>query len=298
MFKCRILKAGCFFGAYLIASLMVSCQSKGAAAEGESSSSSIPNNPEIASTPGVLRLMPIGAAGTEQARAYAEYVPPNYASKNKWPVIINLHGDGELGDGLTEEVMMPFTYYCLPGMIKNDTWDKEHRFIVLSPQFSSYEDRSAANVDGFIQYAKANYKIDTTRIYMTAVSGGGVALGSYLATYSGGEAAAVLAVACYLPPIGSSTKWKSVPTWFLMGAADSTVKPSNVLKNYNAIMADTIPPVVAPRITLYTNVGHDENAANKTYNPEGMDNEMETSFGGVELTPYSNIYDWLLGYHK
>lgn len=249
----------------------------------------------IATTPGSLKLLPNNTAGAAQTRAYAEYVPSNYSSKNDWPCIINLHGDGDLGNGSSEASMQSFTYSCLPGMISTDNWDKGHRFVVLSPQFSSYNDRTAANVNTFIQYAKANYKIDVKRIYLTAVSGGGVALGNYLATYSGGEAAAVLPVSCYVPPT-SSTKWKSVPVWFLCGAADSTVKPSNIINNYKAIMA--VPPSVLPRITLYTGVGHDGNSVNKTYSPATNDNTYETTYKGVSLVPYSNIYDWLLQYHK
>lgn len=249
----------------------------------------------IATKPGVLKLLTIGTTGVAQTRGYAEYVPSNYASEKNWPCIINLHGDGEFGDGKTEAGLMLFTYSCLTGMISVDKWDKDHRFVVLSPQFSSYDDRSATNVKTFIQYAKANYNIDVNRIYMTAVSGGGVALGNYLDTYSGGEAAAIFPVSCYVPPT-SSAKWKSVPVWFLCGAADNTVDPANILKNYNAIMA--VPPTVVPKITLYTGVGHDINSANKSYSPETMDNKFETTYGGISLVPYSNVYDWLLQYHK
>jgi len=252
----------------------------------------------IATTPGTLKLLPIGTTGTAQKRGYAEYVPPNYLTVSKWPCIINLHGDGELGDGSSETVLQPFQYSCLPGMIAQDNWDKKHRFVVLSPQFSSYDDRSALNVHEFIQYAKANYNIDVNRIYLTAVSGGGVALGNYLSKYSGGEAAAVLPVSCYLPPISSAAKWNSVPVWFMCGAADSTVKPSNVIANYKALFASDTAPTVAPRITLYTGVGHDANSANKSYSPATMDNQVETVFDSVALVPYSNVYDWLLQYHR
>jgi len=250
----------------------------------------------IATMPGTLKLLPVGITGTGQTRGYAEYVPENYSSNYNWPCIINLHGDGELGDGKTEAILQSFKYSCLSGMIFNDNWDKRHRFVVLSPQFSSYDDRSAKNVFTFIQYAKANYKIDVKRIYLTAVSGGGVALGNYLATYAGGEAAAVLPVSCYVPPISSSAKWKSVPVWFMCGAADSTVKPYNVVKNYNAIVAAS--PAVNPRITLYTGVGHDINSVNKSYSPETMDNNCESSYRGITLVPYSNVFDWLLQYHR
>lgn len=250
----------------------------------------------IATTPGFLRLLPIGSAGIPQKRAYAEYVPPRYGDNRSFPCIINLHGDGELGDGKTESALEPFNYSCLTGMIKHDTWDKEYRFVVLSPQFESYSDRSAVNVNEFIQYAKANYRIDISRIYLTAVSGGGVALGNYLTFYSGGEAAAVLPISCYVPPIASSAKWKNVPAWFLCGASDTVVGTSNVIKNYrNLVSANAAVP---PLVTLYTGVGHDANSVNKTYSPETMDNAFEIECSGVALAPYSNIYDWLLRYHR
>jgi predicted peptidase len=250
----------------------------------------------IATTPGFLALLPIGSAGIHQTRAYAEYVPPSYGNYHSFPCIINLHGDGELGDGKTESVLEPFAYSCLTGMIKQDTWDKKYRFVVLSPQFSSYSDRSAVNVNEFIQYAKANYKIDINRIYLTAVSGGGVALGNYLTHYSGGEAAAVLPVSCYVPPISSSAKWKNVPAWFLCGASDTVVGTSNVIQNYRNLVKASAP--FPPLMTLYTGVGHDANSVNKTYNPESMDNAFEAECSGVGLVPYSNIYDWLLKYHR
>jgi predicted peptidase len=252
----------------------------------------------LATTPGKLKLLPVGTTGKAQIRGYAEYVPPSYASSSKWPCIINLHGDGEFGDGSSEAVLKTFTYSCLPGMISQDNWDSQHRFVVLSPQFTSYGDRTAANVNTFIQYAKANYKIDVKRIYLTGVSGGGVALGNYLTTYSGGEAAAAIPVSCYVPPIGSAAKWKSVPVWLLCGSADTTVGPANVLKVYTTLMAAVPPPTVTPRITLYTGVGHDGNSANKSYAPASMDNTFETTYGGVDLVPYSNIYDWMLQYHR
>jgi predicted peptidase len=248
----------------------------------------------IATTPGTLKLLPPGTAGTPQTRGYAEYVPPGYSKMNKYPCIIFLHGDGELLQytGVTIDYL---TYSCLPGMVYNDTWDKKHRFIVLAPQFYDYADRSAVNVKNFIQYAKANYSIDETRIYLSAVSGGGVALGNYLNTYSGGEAAAVVPVSCYAPPTASK-KWKGVPVWFLCGAADTTVGPANLVTHYNTLIAAGA--TVTPRITLYTGVGHDANSANKSYAPELNDNKFETTYNGVALVPYSNIYDWLLQYHR
>ena len=249
----------------------------------------------IAAKPGSLQYLPIGAAGTRQKRGYVEYVPEDYLKKNAWPCIINLHGDGELGDGATVEKLKVFSYSCLPAMINQDAWDARHRFIVLSPQFASYDDRSADNVREFVRFAKANYRIDPTRIYFTSVSGGGVALARYLNTYGDEDAAAILPVSCYVSP-ASPIIWKNAPVWFLCGAADTVVGPANLVKNYTALVAAKAP--VTPRITLYTGVGHDANSVNKSYAPAKMDNKVETTYQGIALTPYSNVYDWLLLYQK
>ncbi len=248
--------------------------------------------------PGKLVSLPLGAAGTEQKRGYVEYVPPGYNTKQKWPVIIFLHGDGELDHGLTMDALSKFYGMCLVNRISANQWDAQKRFIVLAPQFSSYADRSAINVDAFIQYAKKLYSIDTTRIYLSAVSGGGVALGNYLNTYSGGEAAAVMPVACYVPPfdVKTVTKWKHVPTWLLCGSADSTVGVGNVMSVYNNLI--TAGAAVKPRVTLFTGLGHQGEVATDVYAPATNTHATEKTYNGTTLTPYGNIYDWLLTHHR
>jgi predicted peptidase len=253
-------------------------------------------NQKIATAPGTLVSLPIGTAGSAQTRGYVEYVPSKYTSASKWPLIVYLHGDGELADGNSVDALAPFYYGGLTGQIHNGDWDSSDRFIVLAPQFASYADRSAVNVHDFIQYAKANYRVDVSRIYLTAVSGGGVALGNYLYAYSGGEAAAVMPVSCYVPPIDQAKKWKNVPVWLLCGAADTTVKPDNVIKVYSNLVAAGAP--ITPRVTLYTGVGHEAKSGNLSYAPASNDNHCETTYGGVALTAYSNVYDWLLQYHR
>ena len=254
-------------------------------------------NGKVATNPDALMAVPVGAAGAVQTRGYVEYVPPNYSSKCKWPVIICLHGDGEFGDGSAKALEL-FWGMCLHHQIAVGNWDVQKRFVVLAPQFSSYDDRSADNVNAFIQYAKANYAIDTTRIYLTSVSGGGVALGNYLAKFSGGEAAAVMPVACYVPPVSQAgvTKWKHVPAWLLCGSNDTTVGVSNVMNVYKYLVAASAP--VSPRVTLFTGLGHEGGVATDVYAPETNKRPYESTYDTIKLTPYSNIYDWLLQYHR
>jgi len=264
----------------------------------DSSLSSLVGNGKVATKPDTLTALPVGTAGAVQTRGYVEYVPPGYSSKCKWPVIICLHGDGEFGDGKSAAALQPFWNMCLTYEITANNWDAQKRFIVLAPQFSSYEDRSADNVNAFIQFAKANYAIDTTRIYLTAVSGGGVALGNYLNKYSGGEAAAVLPVACYVPPVSLAgvSKWKNVPVWLLCGSADTTVGVGNVMNVDNYLVTANAP--VSPRVTLFTGFGHQWEVASDAYSPATNTHPFDATNGTVTLTPYANIYDWLLQYHR
>lgn len=263
----------------------------------DSSLSPFVGNGKVATKPDTLTALPVGTAGAKQTRGYVEYVPPGYSSKCKWPVIICLHGDGEFGNGSAEALKL-FWGMCLTYEITANNWDAQKRFIVLAPQFSSYEDRTADNVNAFIQFAKANYAIDTTRIYLTAVSGGGVALGNYLSKYSGGEAAAVLPVACYVPPVSQAgvAKWKNVPTWLLCGSKDTTVGVGNVMNVYNYLVTANAP--VTPRVTLFTGLGHEGAVATDAYAPATNTHPFESKYNTVTLTPYANIYDWLLQYHR
>jgi predicted peptidase len=251
----------------------------------------------IATTPGTLALIPAKSVLSTQTRGYAEYVPPGYKDSADWPCIVYFHGDGELGDGTSATTLALLENSGLTAMVHQDNWDTRHRFVVLAPQFSSYDDRSGSNVNDFIEYAKSVYRIDTNRIYLTAVSGGGVALGNYLVGYSGGIAAAILPVSCYVPPIASSARWSEVPAWFLLGSADSTVQPSNVVENYTVLMGSSTLKAT-PKITLYTGVAHEGASFNLSYSPTTNNNRVETTFSGIELSPYSNIYDWLLKYHR
>ena len=275
-------------------------------ANGTSCSSNVAQNPslspyvgngKVATKPDTLTAVPVGTAGSVQTRGYVEYVPPGYSSKCKWPVIICLHGDGEFGDGSAEALQL-FWGMCLHHQIAAGNWDVQKRFVVLAPQFTSYADRSADNVNAFIQYAKANYAIDTSRIYLTSVSGGGVALGNYLAKFSGGEAAAVIPVACYVPPVSQAgvTKWKHVPAWLLCGSKDTTVGVSNVMNVYKYLVAANAP--VTPRVTLFTGLGHEWGVASDAYAPATNTHAYESTYDAIALTPYSNIYDRLLQYHR
>jgi len=220
-------------------------------------------------------------------------VPAAYASQSGWPLIIFLNGNGQAGSGNATDIQL-IDDDGLPRQIAISQWDTGKRFVVLAPQMN-WMTRTATNVHDFIQFAKANYKIDPNRIYLTGISGGGGPFFSYLEAYNGGEIAAAVPIDTLysFSPSPAPCMWKSVPTWLFFGENDPTAQVfSHATAPYNGLKACSPAPAVTPRLTVYTNVGHD--GWTRTYSTTGMSNSVVTG-----RDPYNmNIYDWMLQYTK
>ena len=114
---------------------------------------------------------------------FYEYTPTNYNANptTKYPLIIFLHGIGERGNGTSElpnVLGQGIPKYISQGSTMTFYWNGQwETFLVLSPQLSrNYGDWQNFYVDEMLNYAKANLRIDTNRIYLTGLSlgGGGV----------------------------------------------------------------------------------------------------------------------------
>src|SRR5437763_13506878 len=110
------------------------------------------------------------------------WLPTDYSStKEKYPLIIFLHGSGEGGDGVGG--LWNLVKYGLPMMIANGfnpeavspTDGKNYKFIVVSPQAPSVAHWSYAwgSVQWVLQDVMSRYRIDPNRIYVTGISAGG-----------------------------------------------------------------------------------------------------------------------------
>ena len=157
-------------------------------------------------------LLAVGA--TCASLGYAEYVPANYASQNGFPLVIALHGDGQSGYGTASDILK-LDDDGLPAAIAAGTWDPQKRFVVLAPQMN-YLTRTADEVRNFIAFAKANYKIDPGRIYLTAYSGGGGPFYRYMETYDGAGIAAAAPISTVYTFTNDPTEtcsYKTVPLW-------------------------------------------------------------------------------------
>jgi len=99
---------------------------------------------------------------------FLEYVPSNYATVDKHPVVIFLHGVGEAGDGNTNLSRLakhgPFK------LIK-EGWDL--KFIAFAPQETEglWEDSIA--IKKIVLWVIGNYKVDPAKVYVTGISSGG-----------------------------------------------------------------------------------------------------------------------------
>ena len=192
---------------------------------------------------------------------YLIYLPSDYQSSEKnLPLVLCLHGAGEAGTDL-ERVEKN----GIPKMIAQGT---EFPFIVLAPQCTEQSvwvaelEALHALVEKIIQ----EYRIDTSRIYLTGLSMGGAGAWHLAAEYPSIFAALVPICGGAFPELGFPEKirvLKNIPIWAFHGALDehvplqSSQELVDVLRNHQGNV----------KFTVYPDVKH--NSWAQTYeNPE------------------------------
>lgn len=207
---------------------------------------------------------------------YYAYLPEDhyYNPNEKFPLLIFLHGSGEKGNGTSD--LNKILIHGPPKLVKNG---RAFPFIIISPQLPASQGGWPVNlVDELIARAKAAYRVDTTRIYVTGLSMGGYGAWAYAVTRPTVVAAVVPIAGA--GSTGQACVMKNVPTWAFHGDADNTVNQSGSINMVNAINACSPAPSVAAKLTIYPGVGHD--SWTRTY---------DGSAG-------HDIYSWLLQYHR
>jgi predicted peptidase len=121
---------------------------------------------------------------------YEVYVPANYASQPRWPVILFLHGAGERGaDGLIQT-----NVGLAPAIRQNPA---RYPAIVIFPQVPTDSQWVGAPADAaFAALAQTmkDYHTDPARVYLTGLSMGGH--GTWYAAYRHPELFAAIAPLC------------------------------------------------------------------------------------------------------
>ena len=185
---------------------------------------------------------------------YRLHVPENYTPNDKYPVILFLHGAGEIGSDNEKHLQNFVQGFILSGDILENA-------IIVCPQTPSgwgIDEYEAYDRKGYLGVAKRildnaieQYNGDRDRIYLTGLSLGSFAVWRMLEEYPGFFAAAV-------PVCGGNGYYASqviidTPLWIFHGIADSTVPYSSSADTYNAIR-DAGGSLV--RFTGLSGVGH------------------------------------------
>lgn len=146
------------------------------------------------------------------------FLPDGYdESKDKWPLLLYLHGGMGRGNDFKK-----LYWYPVPRMILEQKY--ELPFIVLIPQCPEgkmWSDIELIKVAELLKHAVGSYKVDKTRIYAVGYSMGGNGVLA-LANYASHIFAAIA------PMSGMSNTWwaskiKNIPSWFFHGAKDNRV---------------------------------------------------------------------------
>ncbi|MBF0232564.1 MAG: prolyl oligopeptidase family serine peptidase [Desulfamplus sp.] len=192
---------------------------------------------------------------------YLVYLPKGYHhSKQKCPFVLFLHGRGERGANL--ELV---THHGIPKLIEEGA---DFPFILVSPQCS--ENRFwAYEVDtlyALIEQIIGEYRVDTSRIYLTGLSMGGFGTWHLAAAYPRLFAAIIPICGGTLPYSDFPERikiLKDVPVWVFHGAQDNIV-PVHMSQELVDVLRDHNGSV---RFTIYPDAGHD--SWTQTYkNPE------------------------------
>lgn len=217
---------------------------------------------------------------------YYAAMPATYDQTSKnYPLIIFIPGGGQYGNGagdlplllndgmaqLLDEKKFP------PSFTVNG---KTYSFIVLTPQSSGYPPED--DIDGFIRYAKKNFRIDSTRVYIAGLSIGGTVTCSVAAKFFN-------EVTAIVPMSGENNSYdvcksiaeNKIPVWAFHNKNDPSI-PSDNAGSFIARIND-YHPAITPKLTLFNANVHD--SWTQAIDPRYKENNM-------------NIYEWMLQYSK
>jgi predicted esterase len=278
-----------------------------------------------AADPGELSPVEIETIGN--VFGYWEYLPTAYAEEETWPLFIFLSGIGENGVGTLDPTACangPDTagdYLCrnLRHGPQNLLWrqihegeaglwdDVERPFVVISPQnpapLFEYTAYDVDDLDDFVQFLLDTYSIDPRRMYLVGMSMGGYSTVLSIIAYPQRFSAVSM-----MPGIAGAGEWNEVCTlteqnmWVFHGEVDTNPFPPSGMVSFGYLFGQCSEPVPTPRITVYTDAGH--NVWTRTIEPEiGLGTEvLDTFFAqgtNIDLDPYDvDLYTWLLAHDK
>lgn len=216
-------------------------------------------------------------------------LPPRYHERiDSFPLLIFLHGLGQMGNGSSELSYLTFDGI---GKLLNDKkfpvsfahGSRLHSFIVVSPQSSRAPIPS--EVKQVLERVKGLYRTDKSRIYLSGLSMGARVVTATAAEYPE-DYAAIVPIAGVANGPGMDERCRKIaeanlPVWELHNAEDPMADVAQARQFIGKLLE--YDPAVKPRFTVFPVYGHDAwtTALDPNYKESGM-----------------NIYEWMLQYSR
>ena len=240
-------------------------------------------------------------------------LPANYDNSGKnYPLLVFLHGDGEVGDG--SAASLPAVLRNGPPMQLNQQLNnnvdahfpdpvvvggQSFEFIVLCPQIIAQPDQNGPEqtmVDDVINYALANYRVDASKISLTGLSmGGGIAI-EYpgQSVVYGRRLSSLLGVAISsfdAPDRVTQIAQANLPVWLTVNQGDGDGVATNTNGYIQQLIAIGATP--APLETVFPVSGH--GGWIDTY---GAPDDANGSHPGITNSAGLNVYQWMAQYKR
>ncbi len=174
---------------------------------------------------------------------YLLFLPKQYDTRGKWPLILFLHGSGERGSNVND-----VKRHGVAKIVENQP---EFPFIVVSPQCPRGQHWSVPLLNTLLDEAIAAYNVNLERIYLTGLSMGGY--GTWRLAAAQPDRFAAIAPVCGGGNPMDAYKLKDLPIWVFHGAIDRIV-PFRESEKMVTALKDCGGNV---KFTVYPETGHD-----------------------------------------
>ncbi len=243
---------------------------------------------EIETEPATLKAVSKSYNGMTNGFYLAQ--PVKYSTSGKrYPLIVWIHGAGQFGNGTTDLALV--LREGIPKMFVDKKIAPNYKvgtenlsFMMAAPQFIGYP--TVQQVQSFVDSLKKNYRIDSTRIYLSGMSIGGIITSDVTGAYPTSYAAILPMGGVSRPGADLAEKTRriasgKVSVWVFHNEDDFVYNVSEA-RNFVALINRNVPPVLAKLTTAPTG-GHD--AWTKHSDPAFRENNL-------------NIYEWMLQYKR
>jgi poly(3-hydroxybutyrate) depolymerase len=219
---------------------------------------------------------------------YVAFPPHYFTSSEKFPLLLFLHGLGQMGNGgdelhfvVNDGIGKLLVEKRFPAFVT--AGGKNYSFVVVSPQ--SNRPPSVDEVMQLVDYMRQLYSIDEHRLYLSGLSLGAKVVTLVAARYPE-KFAAIVPIAGVAGNAGMEERCEKIakanlPVWELHNADDPMASVTDARRFIHLI--GSFHPGVPPRFTVFDVYGHDAwtKALDPAYRETGM-----------------NIYEWMLQYNR